>query len=71
MKCKDCHYMRTDFELILTKKSVASFFGPTGYACNRYPMNIVRHKEEPCCGEFQPKPKERILKNEISKNTDN
>lgn len=54
MKCKDCKFLRTDTASDIGPGSVARKYGMLGQPCNRFPMNIIRHPDEPACGEFRP-----------------
>jgi len=53
-KCKDCLYLRSDIE-IPSQAPVTKYYGELCRPCNRFPQNILRHPEEPACGEFKPK----------------
>ena len=55
LKCKDCFYLRSDVSLNSENQFLSKIYGKIVYPCNRYPMNILRAKNEPACGEFQAK----------------
>jgi len=52
-KCKDCKFLRTEEKMKINPHSVARKFGIISNPCNRFPMNILKHKNEPACGEFK------------------
>lgn len=57
MQCKDCSHLRSDIECISPKTVITSVYGERQNPCNRYPQNIYRHRLEPACGEFKPRPR--------------
>ena len=51
-QCRDCKYFRADI-VIPSDAPVVKQYGKVTSPCNRYPQNILRHRNEPACGEFK------------------
>lgn len=52
-RCKECGFLRSDIQVETATGMIPKIYGKITSPCNRYPRNIMRHPDEPVCGEFK------------------